>query len=272
MNRSLLTRLSVVAIGFSLFTHRTHAAAIATDDASDLIYNSGWSNGQNGGSGFGAWQLSNGAHAGFFVFTSQNNGSGDGNIDTGGRSWGLFANSGDLANAVRPFTAGGSNGSNLLGPGETFLASLDNGFIDNGSSVGVSLQNSLGANEFQFIFNGGSNNYLLTIGATVLDTGIGFTSKGLALKFTQGVGNSWSLDVTPNGGVTTTFTDASAGSAPLPASDISQVRIFNSNAGNGGTNDAFANSMQVVPEPGAAVAVAGGVVMLGLMGRMRRRR
>ncbi|HEY2343832.1 MAG TPA: hypothetical protein VGH90_12400, partial [Chthoniobacteraceae bacterium] len=210
-----MTRLRVswlCALGlFSLAAPHVYGAAIASDDAS--TYSGGWTNGENNGSGFGPWQLTaTSGSAGFFAFTSQNNGHGDGNIDTNSLSWGLFANSGAESTAVRPFTAGGSNGSNILGIGEQFMVSLDTGFIDSGNSVGISLQNSLGVNEFQFLFVGGQNDYSIKIGATTLDTGIGYTSAGMALAFTRGAGNSWNLTVTPNGGTTSTFSDTTAGS------------------------------------------------------------
>jgi hypothetical protein len=265
MNRLHVSWLCALGL-FCVNGQHLHAAAIASDDAS--TYSGAWTNGENNGSGFGPWQLTaTSGNAGFFTFTSQNNGHGDGNIDTNSLSWGLFANSGAESTAVRPFTTGGSNGSNVLGIGQQFMVSLDTGFIDNGNSVGISLQNGTGANELQFLFVGGQNDYTIKIGATTLDTGIGYTSAGMALVFTQGAGNSWNLSVTPNGGTTSTFSDATAGSATLPASDISQVQIFNNNAGNGGSNDSFANSLRVVPEPGVGASLFGAFAMLALFRR-----
>jgi hypothetical protein len=62
------------------------------------------------GSGWGSgnqWQLVSGANSGFFIYTSSANGNGSsGNIDTSGKSWGMYANSGDTASAVRALGAG----------------------------------------------------------------------------------------------------------------------------------------------------------------------
>lgn len=269
-----LKTLQVCALVFGsalLNSQSLFAAAVASDNASNSAYNSGWSNSSNGGSGFGAWQLgdtySNPSNGGFFIGSSQGNGSNDGNIDTSGsKSWGLYANSGDVTNAVRTFTSGGSNGQSILGSGEKFSLSLDNGYIDSGGTVGFGLQNSSGANRIEFYYANGSSSYSINIGGTTLATGIGFTSAGLSILFTQNSGTGWSMAITPNGGSTSTFTDASAGSAALAASDISQVRVFNANAGGGGARDAFANSMQVVPEPSSIALLlcgfAGGALAL----------
>ena len=270
-----LKSLQVCALVFGsafLTSQSLFAAAVASDNASDSAYNSGWSNGSNGGSGFGAWQLSdnlnNPSKGGFFIGSSQGNGSNDGNIDTSGsKSWAFYANSGDVTNAVRTFISGGINGQSTLGSGETFSLALDNGYIDTGGAVGFGLQNSSGANRIEFFFLGGDLSYSIKIGATTLSTGIGFTSAGLSLQFTQNSGTGWSMAITPNGGLTSTFTDASAGSAALAAGDISQVRVFDyAPGGGGGAKDAFVNSMQVVPEPSSIALLlcgfAGGALAL----------
>ena len=45
-------------VGMSLSVSlRAHGANIASDNAADAAYNSGWVSGANGGSGFAAWSL-----------------------------------------------------------------------------------------------------------------------------------------------------------------------------------------------------------------------
>src|SRR4051794_16439236 len=87
------------------------AANTGFDNASNSPYEPGntWANGQNGGSGFAPWVLSttsgNGALNGFFMGSSSGNAGGSsGNINTAGVSWGMYANSGQTAAAVRPLT------------------------------------------------------------------------------------------------------------------------------------------------------------------------
>ncbi|HEY0550097.1 MAG TPA: hypothetical protein VGF13_10900 [Verrucomicrobiae bacterium] len=217
----------------------SHASLIALDNAANSPYSDGWQSGDNGGSGFGAWSFSGGgANSGFFRGSSADNGSSpSGNINTSGQSWGLYANNSALAAAVRPFTSGS------LSAGQQFLIKMDNGFIESGGTVGFGLQNSSSQNRFEFYFVGGGSSYTINIGGTITSAAIGFTDDGLTLVFTQGSGNAWVLDVTPAGGSTSHF------SGTLAASDISQLRLFNSNAGSGSDHDAFFNDIQVVPEP-----------------------
>lgn len=234
-------------------------ALLATDNAGNY---SSWANGNNQGSGFGAWALSGTANSGFFIGSSANNGNPmpSGNIDTSGKAWGLFANSDTTASAVRPFTG------SALAANEQFLIRMDNGLIQNGGTVGFGLQNSSGANRFEFYFVGGGSGYTINIGGTIINTGIGFTDDGLSLVFAQGAANAWALDVTPAGGSTSHF------SGTLAASDISQLRLFNFNAGNGGASDAFYNDIQVVPEPvNLAFGTFGVLLLAGGIWRQARR-
>ncbi|MCB0576258.1 MAG: hypothetical protein KDC61_17010, partial [Saprospiraceae bacterium] len=104
------------------------------DAAGNADYNSAWANGSDGGSGMGTWQLSptsNSGSSGFFVGNSATNGDGDGNsdgdINTAGRAWGMYANSGAQANAVRTFDADWPAGT-------AFSLAMDNGYIDNGNT------------------------------------------------------------------------------------------------------------------------------------------
>jgi hypothetical protein len=109
----------------------------ATDQAGNAAYNDGWQSGDNGGTGFGAWQLSaqiNGNNAGFFVGDSDNNGCfNDGfgvcppcgpGINTAGKAWGLYANTSTLAEAIRPFAGG------AILAGQSFSIDMDNGCLD----------------------------------------------------------------------------------------------------------------------------------------------
>jgi hypothetical protein len=91
-----------------------HAATVASDVASNPAYSGGWGNGTNGGSGFSVWTITNndgdGNFAGSFIGDST---VGAGNINTGGSSFGLYANPGGA-----PYV----NANRLL---STSLTSLD---------------------------------------------------------------------------------------------------------------------------------------------------
>lgn len=247
------------------------AASVAFDEASNY---STWANGSNGGSGFGAWQLapfSNSSTAGFFLGSSANNGSApSGNINsTNGTAFGLYANSGQTASAVRPFTGG------PLAVGQTLSLRMDNGFINNNGVVGFSLQTSGGVNVFEFYFRGGTTNYILNVGGVETTTAVSFTDGGLSLAFTLTSPTAYALDVTrlENNQVFNL-----TGSFASPAS-IERLRLFNFNAGGGSARDAFFNQLRIAeapppppPEPVIplpAASLMGMTLLAGLMGRRR---
>jgi hypothetical protein len=237
---------------------------MAFDDASNAIYATDWTQGQNGGFGFSPWIISpnpDSGVAGAFTASSQPNGNGAGNIDTGGRSWGLFANTpaSVTADAVRFFTPGGVTADSALGIGEQFILRMDNGFISPGGAVGYGLRNSLGEDRFEFLFVGGDTNYRLNIASDVF-TLHGITYAGLTLKFTLTGPDTFSLDVnyalgTPN---FETFTGTLQGT---PGTGIDRFRLFNFGAGTGGTNVYF-NSVQVVPEPSTGIVLAAAMLWM----------
>ena len=125
----------------------TPGTVLAADAASNALYASSWTNGMNGGAGFGAWQLAVGGTGGHFTWTSTGNAGGSGGIDTGGRSWGLWASSG-TTEAVRPLAGGG------LATGQILQVSFDNGLVASGRSAGIGLRNAAGSNLWEFYYYG----------------------------------------------------------------------------------------------------------------------
>lgn len=247
------------------------AASVAVDQASNY---SAWTNGSNGGSGFGAWQLvppSNSNNAGFFLGSSANNGSApSGNINSAnGTAFGLYANSGQTASAVRPFTGG------ALAVGQTLSLQMDNGWIDHNSVVGFSLQTSGGGNVLEFYFRGGTANYIVNVGGVETNTAVAFTDGGLSLAFTLTSPTTYALDVTRLVNNQVFNLTGSFGSA----ASIERLRLFNFNAGGGSPYDAFFNQLrigQVAPPPPPepviplpAASLMGMTLLAGLMGRRR---
>jgi PEP-CTERM motif len=264
-----------IALGFlSLSLALTlQASNTAFDQANNSPYEPGntWTNGQNGGTGFGAWVLTTTSGVtsqnGFFMGSSSGNGNGSsGNINTAGVSWGMYANSGQTASAVRPFTGG-----DLL-VGQSVTLEMDNGFLTSGSSEGFGLQTSGGANRLEFYFLGGTAGYTLADGSGTNVTSIPFTSDGLAIKFTLTGINMYSLSVKTNpngtGGSTTNFNGTLEGVA---GTGIDQLRFFDFNGGNGqGSAGDFYANLLTVPEP--STWFAGALSILGALLFARRRR
>ncbi len=243
------------AIALSLFclillaiTKPLDAALMGSDNAGNY---SSWGSYQgsatqpSSGTGFGSWTFANTAGG-----NQNQNGSflgSSANINSGNVSWGLYANNGQTANAIAPFQGG------ALSAGQQLTLLMQNNGIQNGGTVGLSLRNSSQQNVLEFYFVGGQSTYTLNaysaagVGNAV-STGVGWTSGGLALSYSQGAGNSWSFSLRPlaNNGSTVTFSSATLGNL---WNSISEVRFFNANAGNGSGFDLFFNNLEVVPEP-----------------------
>jgi hypothetical protein len=253
-----------------------NAQVIASDSASDPAYQppfNAWTNGDNGGTGFGAWTgvVDN------YVGNSDVNGDGSNSqgsapgvdIDTAsqapltatGASWALRGDGGTngFGEAIRPFSQG-------LQTGWSFRIDFDNGFVTNGTSVGFGLRSG-NTSLFEFFFTGGNANYTVA-GSTNQSTTQGFTDDGMRTFFilTSPTTYSFTVDFLGVGTVDQTFTGSLAGAGP-----IDNVRLFNFSADGDPAGNAFYNSLEVaVPEPSTwivAVMTAGGLLYF----RFRRR-
>ncbi len=220
-------------------------------NAEGTAYADGWHSGDNDGSGFGPWALTlsnpgNGSQNGHFRGDSRLNGgsgglndpNGDGDINSGGFALGLYANSAQGADAVRPILGTFT----LL---STLTVDFDNGNIDPGQIQGFQIQNSSGSSLGEVRLRGGQSTYELVDanGITPFNL-IGFTDQGLTIRVqslnaTQaefrltrridGVSQTLVSDLFPGGGNQV----------------IGRFKVFNSNAGSGSTNDLYINNMEV---------------------------
>jgi hypothetical protein len=208
-------------------------ATNAADAGSDAAYADGWTEADNGGSGFGAWQLytsSNGVNLnGRFMATSAA-------VNVGVPAWGLYANGGALSEAKRLLVS-------PLATGHTVSVRFDHGFINPGSGVGVAMQNAQGVTLWEFFFNGGDTNYTLTGSSS----DITWTPGGLDVEFTLAGPTSYMSRITPLGGATRTNVGNLAASTN---SVITVFRAWNFAAGAGSDYDVFFNQLRLLG-PGA---------------------
>ena len=234
--RCLVTNIYGAATSdVAVLTVFTNVASLASDTAAASAYDAGWTNGVNGGTGFGAWQISAGGSGGTFTGSSEGNAGGaSGHIDTSGRSWGLWSATG-VTEAVRSLSGGN------LTTSEIFAVALDNGYIATGRSIGFALQNSTGATLWEFYFNGGDSAYTVQDQTGTRSSGVPFTGHGMTIQFQPKGSGSYLALVT-----IATNTYALIGSVITQVEqEVSRFRCWNYEAGSGGDYDLFANSLSV---------------------------
>ena len=255
----------LLPVALLLVTVATLPAQVAADSAQNYPTTPGggvWNNGDNMGFGFGPWQFvtGGGGSAGFVLGSStQNGGDGSGNpFSSGGidspnmRAWGLFGNSGGQAIAVRPFAS-------AMTVGQTFRVDFDNGFIDNGSSVGINISDPGGITLWEFFFDGGQNSYSYSDFNGTFSTGLPFTDGGLHIEFTYTGPDAFTAQITLNSGPSATISSVFENSG-VPG----RVEIYNANAGSNSSNNVYANNISIVPEPATVSLLAIGAVAAAL--------
>jgi hypothetical protein len=294
--RRLLLKVIIIAVVTAL-SPAVVASNLAYDNPSAWAYNNGWQTGDNGGFGFGPWTLTIiNAPAGHFIGNSTLNGNGldDGiigglvndsdvnttvgpNPDQSGapdpnvtvpQAWGMWANGGGIADAIRPFTGG------PLTISQTVIANLDNGFIQNGGTVGIALQNGAGLPLWELYFTGGVANYWNNDAAGPVLTAIPFGDEGLHVEFTLTGAAAYQVKLTQFGGLNQVINGNLIG---LADQNIVQFRFFNVNAGAGAPNDAFLGGapeggfpgLAIIPEPATWMTVVLGLMSVLMIGRRR---
>jgi hypothetical protein len=241
-----LFRRKTLASAFGVLLLLAHTAQAqlppptAQDTASEAVC-AAWDDSDNGGFGMGPWTLNpalNTPQNGFFVGNSTgNNGTSgdtnnDGDINTvpGPRAWGLYANSGQTASAVRDFNLPFTLGS-------AFEIFMDNGDVQAGGKVGFALQNSSGQDLLEVYFVGGGTQYIVH-GNTPISSGVSFTPEGVRVVITLTTALTYQATLTPLVGGPGNTVSGNLRNDPGP---ISRLRLFNINAGASPSNDVFFN-------------------------------
>jgi hypothetical protein len=268
--------LSILAMAGTLVVGPAtiRASNIASDNAADAAYSGGIINGQNGGTGFSNWVqvAQNGpSGSGSFIGDATQNGNipSGGGINTSGKSWGTYGNSGNTEVLYRNFTGGS------LGVGQTFSLALDNGWINTGNVVGFVLRGGTDTSSknngerLEFLFVGGNANYSIATNSTsqLVDTGVGWTDGGLVVNFTLTGADTYSLSIT--GLASHASATISGVLGGVTGSGIDSVALYNQNAGGGANYDMYFNQMAIVPEPATVTLVGFGLLSVFLVRRRK---
>jgi hypothetical protein len=212
-------------------TNNPSAQVVATNSAAGAT----WATGDNGGNGFNAWILeTSGANAGHFI---------------GGNGWGLYANSGDEANAYRPL-------GQPLHVGDRLSFRFQNNWVQNGGTVGVGLLNGDGEEVLALFFVGGEARYRINDMTANRDTGVDYATTGFPVVFTLTGVDTYELDIN---GTLITGTLASAGSM-----EITRFRAWNFNGGSGSNYDFFIDHLVQTQVAGAVFEVSDQVEIVRL--------
>ena len=246
-----MKKLILVLCAVSLATTGAWAALEGTDNAADSTYSDGWTTGDNGGTigSFLPWDLTNTGGGGFSGYFIGDSTAGSGNLNTGGVSFGIFANPGGaFADANRSFAT-------PLLLAQTF--SLDLGVDFRNGNKGFSLFQ--GATEI-FNLNVGSNDYQVN----GVSLGLGFIPDAVfSLSFTQTslTGGTYLVSVGANQ-FTATYTGVASG-----------FKLYNSDTDSGDpANNLYFNNLSIVPEPSSLALLAGPALLAAWFTVRRRRR
>jgi MYXO-CTERM domain-containing protein len=242
-------QIQAAALAATFIVASASAAIVGSDNGSN--YSSGWTNGSNGGTGFGAWSFSTsgGGYKGNFIGNPGNIGI----TGMGSSAFALYANGGSGAS----ITASRSFGA-ALGIGDSF--SMQWGIkwdSDFGGNKGFNL--FAGTNEVINVNNGG-NNFIMVNGNNV---GFGYGTNAMTWTFTQTTATTVTVTANDRDG-------SGSYSAVITVSGaLSGFSIYASNMGGGGNREPFYNNftLDAVPAPGA-LALLG---VAGIVGARRRR-
>ena len=180
------------------------ATVSAADNAAN--YSGGWTNGANGGTGFGPWNLTSSGGTGGFGGFIVGNPAAAGIVGMSSNSFGLFANptgSGSFANAERVL-------SNALAVGQTLTFQWGINFESGGGgNKGFNLL--VGTNEIVNVNNAGSE--VITLNGS--NVGFGYGTNAMTWSFTRTASNALSITANDRDGVGTYTTNITVASAAI---------------------------------------------------------
>jgi|694.fasta_scaffold52926_4 endonuclease/exonuclease/phosphatase family metal-dependent hydrolase len=213
----------------------------ASDSPTNSAYGGVWTNGSQGGSGFGPWQLTDSAPNGW---------AGHARFDTNvwnvpsafGGAFSIWASGNAYSDARRRF-------SQAMGTNDAFVVQFDNNLVETGKLVGFALADDSGTDRFSFLCYGGEQTYYVYDAQTWRSTAIPVTQNGFELRVELTGSNTYRLAAGSNV-VTGTMSDGGS---------ITQLRAFNYGSGDGTAYDFYLGSMRIEsPSIGSGTALVTG--------------
>jgi hypothetical protein len=199
--------------------------AQGSDNAFDAVYDDGWDNGDNGGSGFGAWQgLDN------IVGWSEHEIS---SSDLGLESWKFWAHTSNTSDGYRTFN---TTPSAL----DRITIQMDNGSIQNGGTVGLALENSSGNYLLEIYFIGGESFYTVNGEGNSVQTTLGWTSTGIDIQIDILADDAFSVKLT---NINSSQNSTILGTLNGSTESINRIRFFNYNAGYDPSYNLYFNNL-----------------------------
>ncbi len=263
-HHTMKTLLCLTAAG--LLANHAGASALFSENAGNSYYDSGWSFGSSQPGNFGwftSTSVTSPGYAGRFTGSSTGLGGPGADINTAGRSWGMYGGSGGTGNGESDaygFLKDGAGNDQALSAGQTL--SIDIAVNWRNGYKGFAVRNA-GGTEL-FTLNIGSDDYVVYNAATgngsIGNAWSDNTAFHIAVTQTSVGSGTWAI--TRTGGVSDYDTGTYTG-------DVANFKLYVGQTDAGSPNDFFANSIAVtmVPEPGTAALLG-----LGALAMLWRRR
>ncbi len=262
MKRNLTSHLllpALLSLGAISLETSLNASALFTENAGNSYYDSGWNFDSSQPNNFGwftATAVTPPGYAGRFLGSSTGLASPGADINTAGRSWGMYGGKGGTGSGQSDaygFLKDGAGNDQALSEGQSL--SIDIAVNWRNGYKGFAARDA-GGTEL-FTLNIGGDDYVVYNAATgngsIGNAWSDNTAFHIAVTQTSASGGTWAI--TRSGGVSDYDTGTYNGV-------VSNFKLYVGQTDSGSPNDFYANNIAVVPEPASGLLLALGSLAL----------